>query len=115
MAIPTVKKTIARITNMVLLYIQRTGGTSSADGPTFRRKLERHKQALKDQQGVSRDDSVARNKARRTAPPPGGSSSSSAARPPNRSQPPHRLLRTGGGSKGPSVAAQTHRCSTLLA
>ena len=56
--------------------------------PTFRRKLERHKQALKDQQGVSRDDSVARNKARRTAPPPGGSSSSSAARPPNRSQPP---------------------------
>ena len=56
--------------------------------PTFRRKLERHKQALKDQLGVSRDDSDARNKARRTAPPPGGSSSSSAARPPNRSKPP---------------------------
>ena len=52
--------------------------------PTFRRKLERHKQALR----VSRDDSDARNKARRTAPPPGGSSSSSAARPPNRSKPP---------------------------
>ena len=29
--------------------------------PTFRRKLERHKQVLRDQQGVSRDDSVARN------------------------------------------------------
>ena len=56
--------------------------------PTFRRKLERHKQALKDQLGVSRDDSDNRNKARRTAPPPGGSSSSSAARPPNRSKPP---------------------------
>ena len=37
--------------------------------PTFRRKLERHKQALKDQMGVSRDDSDNRNKARRTAPP----------------------------------------------
>ena len=56
--------------------------------PTFRRKLERHKQALKDQLGVSRDDSDNRNKARRTAPPPGGSSSSSTARPPNRSKPP---------------------------
>ena len=52
--------------------------------PTFRRKLERHKQALKDQLGASRDDPDTRNKARRT----GGSSSSSAARPPNRSKPP---------------------------
>ena len=57
-------------------------------GPTLRKKLERHKQELRDQQGVSRDDLVARNKARRTAPPQGSSSSSSAARPPNRGQPP---------------------------
>ena len=61
---------------------------SESGDPTLRKKLERHKQELRDQQGVSRDDSVARNKARRTAPPPGSSSSSSAARPPNRSQPP---------------------------
>ena len=41
-----------------------------AGDPTFRRKLERHKQALKDQMGVKRDDSDNRTKARRTAPPP---------------------------------------------
>ena len=56
--------------------------------PTLRKKLERHKQELRKQQGAGRDDSVAHNKARRTAPPPGSSSSSSAAHPPNRSQPP---------------------------
>ena len=56
--------------------------------PTFWRKLERHKQELRDQMGVSRDDSDNRTKARRTAPPPGGSSSSSAARPYFRGRPP---------------------------
>ena len=70
-----------------IVYTDQLCGWLSGD-PTLRKKLERHKQALRDQQGVSRDDSVARNKARRTAPPPGGSSSSWAARPPNRSQPP---------------------------
>ena len=59
-----------------------------AGDPTFRRKLERHKQALKDQMGVKRDDSDNRTKARRTAPPLGGSSSSTAARPYVRSRPP---------------------------
>ena len=56
--------------------------------PMFRRKLERRKQALKDQMGNSRDDSDNRNKARRTAPPQGEGSSSSAARSSNHSKPP---------------------------
>ena len=75
--------------------------------PTLRKKLERHKQELREQQGAGRDDSVARNKARRT----GSSSSSSAAHPPDRSQPPTAPPRIGGGSKEPVVAAQTRSCS----
>ena len=86
------------------MHTRRTSGTGSVNGcleTPFRRKLERHKQALKDQLGVSRDDSDNRNKARRTAPPPGGSSSSSTARPPNRSKPPPPPPHTGVAARDP--------------
>ena len=56
--------------------------------PTFRRKLERQKKALKERVGGRRDDSDNRTKARRIAPPTGGSSSPSAARPYYRNRPP---------------------------
>ena len=82
--------------------------------PTLRKKLERHKQEPRDQQGVSRDDSVARSKARRTA-------LLQVVAAPHRLPArltavslPHRPPRIGGGSKEPVVAAQTRRCSACI-
>ena len=95
MAIPFVEKKIARIINMVVW--DRLCAWLSGD-PTFRRKLERRKQALKDQIGVSRDDSDNRNKARRTLPQAGVAPHRQLV-PPTAASRPRRLLHTGGGSK----------------
>ena len=69
-----------------------------SDDPALRKKLERHKQELREQQGAGQDDSGARNKSRRTIPEVAVSL-------------PYRPPRTGGGSEGPVVAAQVRNCS----
>ena len=82
--------------------------------PTLRKKLERHKQELRDQQGVSRDDSVARNN---PGAQPLPQVVAAPHRPPVRLTAvslPHRPPRIGGGSKEPVVTAQTRRCSACI-
>ena len=115
MAIPAKK-----IINMVLLHIRRTGGTSSADGcletgdPTFRGTLERHKQTLKEQLGGSAETTPMLEIKPGVRPlPQAGAAPHRQLVPLTAASLPRRLLRTGGGSKGHSAAAQV-RCLTGL-
>ena len=103
MAIPFVEKKIARIINMVVLYIRRTSGNGSVHGcletPRFGENLNATSRRSKTNWGSAETTPMLAIKPGVRPLPQAGVAPHRQLVPPTAASPPRRLLHEGGGNK----------------